>query len=204
MTRQILSNITRILIILLTIIGVYSLSNYYGSLMEFQTDFILKTNFLLIILIGILAFIDYLINSKRHLNFKLNPESKISTDESYFKKIALKRQFNFFSIPIVLLGLSNLILYLIFLDLLNNYWVGAVSLIMAIPIYGYFENSKELKESYQGKTISYSINESNLDYFVDKKMISYDLKKLNFLQRISNELILIDTKTKQKIIVKLK
>ena len=204
MKRQILSNIIRILIILLTIIGVYSLSDYYGSLMEFQTDFIMTINFLLIILIGILAFIDYLVNSKRHLKLILNPESKISTVESFLKKIALNRQFNFFSIPIVFLGLSNILLYLIFFNLVNNYWVGAISLIMTIPIYGYFESLKELKELYQNKTISYSINESNLDYTVDKKLTSYDLKKLNFLQRISNELILIDSKTRQKIIVKLK
>lgn len=172
--------------------------------MEFQTDFIMTINFSIIILIGILVFIDYLVNSKEHLKFELKTESKISTDEIYLKRIALNRQINFFSVPVVVLGFSNLTFYLIFLNLVNNYWIGAISLIMTIPIFGYFESLKELKEPYQNKIISYSIDNSILDYTVDQNLISFDLKKLNFLQRISNELILIDTKTKQKIIIRLK
>ncbi len=172
--------------------------------MEYETDFIMKVNIMSLVLIGILQFLIYLINSNRHLKLAIKSKSRIATGDQSLRILAWKRQINFFCIPIVILGFSNFVFYLIFFNLIHNYWIGATSLLMTIPIFGYFESLNELKEIYLGKCVSYSIKTYNLEYRIGNKIISYDLKKLNYLQKNDEELVLIDTTSKRKIILILK
>lgn len=196
--KKIISYLLNILCVGLTVSGIYTVISYYTS--DSDTGQIMTMNIALIVLVGLLQFGLTLTKSKKYINLIIKQDVEYSVSTKTINQISWRQQLNYFSIFCILIGLANIVMYLI-----NSYSIDKtfffILVFMFVPIFGFFESKKELTKHFKNSRVDLKCNDKKYTLKIGEKTIEFEPNDLRFSKRYADYVLAQNRMNKDRLII---